>query len=125
MSSNEGIGHILQSLATNTLIAVSKGVAALLSGSGALLAETLHSFGDCGNQILLLVGVRQARRPPDEKYPLGQGRALYFWSFMVAMLLFAGGGVFSIYEGVEKLRHPEPVESVTVGLIVLAISLAL
>jgi len=127
MSKEEGagIGHIVQSLVTNLVIATSKLVAALISGSGALLAETLHSFGDCGNQILLLVGVRQARKPPDAKHPLGQGRAVYFWSFMVAMLLFMGGGVFSIYEGVHKMQHPEPVEDITVGLIVLGISILL
>jgi len=117
--------HIIQSLVSNTLIAVSKGVAAVITGSGALLAETLHSFADCGNQLLLLLGVKQARRPPDEQHPLGYGRNLYFWSFMVALLLFLGGGVFSIYEGVHKLMHPEPVGSILVGVIVLAIALLL
>jgi cation diffusion facilitator family transporter len=100
--------HIVQSLAVNVTIAVGKGIAAALTGSGAMLAETLHSFADCGNQVLLLVGVRRSVQPPDESHPLGYGRALYFWSFMVALLLFTGGGVFSIYEGVHKLlEHAE------------------
>jgi cation diffusion facilitator family transporter len=117
--------HIITSLVVNFLIAVSKGVAAAITGSGALLAETIHSLADCGNQGLLLFGVRQANKPPDAAHPLGYGRALYFWSFMVALLLFSGGGAFSIYEGVHKTMHPEPVGSVTVGVIVLLIALAL
>src|SRR5262245_53246832 len=117
--------HIVQSLVSNALIAVSKGVAAVITGSGALLAETLHSFADCGNQLLLLLGVQRSRKPADAKHPLGYGRDLYFWSFMVALLLFLGGGVFSIYEGVHKLQHPEPVGGILVGVIVLAIAFAL
>ncbi len=115
--------HIKQALVSNFLIGVSKGVAAFITGSGAMVAETIHSFADCGNQLLLLLGVKQAQRPPDEQHPLGQGRALYFWSFMVALLLFAGGGMFSIYEGVHKLQHPEPVGDVTIALIVLGIAI--
>ena len=105
----QGTGYIFRALAANFLIAVTKGVGAVITGSGAMLAETLHSLSDCVNQVLLLVGLRQARRPPTEKYPLGQGRDLYFWSFMVAMLLFLGGGAYSIYEGIHKLQHPSPV----------------
>ena len=120
-----GTAHIVQSLAVNLLIAAIKAVAAFFTKSGAMLAEALHSFSDCGNQILLLVGVRQARRPPDASHPLGYGRALYFWSFMVAMMLFTGGGLFSIYEGYEKLHAPEPVERVWLGLLILFISIAL
>lgn len=118
-------GHIIQSLVANTLIGVSKGVAAAVTGSGAMLAETIHSFADCGNQLLLLLGVKQARRPADAAHPLGYGRALYFWSFMVALLLFAGGGMFSIYEGVHKLQHPEPVSDVGWAFGVLGFALAL
>jgi cation diffusion facilitator family transporter len=118
-------GHIVQSLIVNTLIAVAKGVAAFISGSGAMLAETLHSFADCGNQLLLLVGVRQGRKPADAAHPLGYGRAVYFWSFMVALLLFTGGGMFSIYEGIHKLQHPEPVKDVTVGIVVLLFAIGL
>src|SRR5688500_14721235 len=95
--------HILQSLLVNSVIAAAKGVAAVITGSGAMLAETLHSAADCGNQVLLLVGVKRSARPASASHPLGYGRDVYFWSFMVALLLFAGGGCFSIYEGVHKL----------------------
>lgn len=125
MSAEHSSSHILQSLAVNTAIAVFKGGAAFYTGSGALLAETIHSFADCGNQLLLLLGVKAAKKAPDAQHPLGYGRSLYFWSFMVAMLLFVGGGVFSIYEGIHKLQHPEPVENVWVGVAILAFSLAL
>lgn len=123
--SQASTSHIVQSLIVNLVIAASKGVAAAISGSGAMLAETLHSFADCGNQLLLLLGVKRTGRAPDAKHPMGYGRELYFWSFMVALLLFSGGGVFSIYEGIHKTLHPEKVESVTLGLIVLAIAFAL
>lgn len=117
--------QILQSLAVNVAIASAKGVAAVFTGSGAMLAETLHSAADCSNQLLLLLGVRQAAKPPDEAHPLGYGRDLYFWSFVVALLLFSGGGVFSVYEGVHKLAEPEPVENVWLGLGILFFSLGL
>lgn len=125
VSAEHSSSHILQSLAVNTAIAVFKGGAAFYTGSGALLAETIHSFADCGNQLLLLLGVKRAAQKPDARHPLGYGRSLYFWSFMVALLLFVGGGVFSIYEGIHKLQHPEPVENVWVGVTILAFSLAL
>lgn len=101
---------IFLALGANFAIFLAKLVAALLTGSGAMLAEAVHSLADCGNQGLLLLGMRQARRPPSEEYPLGWGRALYFWSFLVAILLFSVGGVFSVYEGVHKLAHPEPLK---------------
>jgi len=117
--------HIIQSLAVNLAIAAVKAVAAVFTKSGSMLAEALHSFSDCGNQILLLIGVRQARKPPDAKHPFGYGRAIYFWSFLVALMLFLGGGVFSIYEGIHKIREPEPVEKVWLGVGILAVSLLL
>jgi cation diffusion facilitator family transporter len=120
-----GTGHIIQSLLVNVAIAAVKAIAAYFTKSGSMLAEALHSFSDCGNQVLLLVGVRQAKKPADEKHPFGYGRAIYFWSFMVAMMLFLGGGVFSIYEGIHKILHPEPVERVWLGVSILAISLFL
>ena len=123
--SGESTGEILKSLAVNVVIAVSKGVAAFITGSGAMLAETLHSFADCGNQLLLLKGVRATRRPPDKAHPFGYGRAMYFYSFIVALLLFFGGGVFSIYEGVHKIEHPEPVQDTGVALIILLVSIVL
>lgn len=101
---------ILLALGANFAIFVAKLVAAVITGSGAMLAEAVHSLADCGNQGLLLLGMRQAKNPPSEDYPLGWGRALYFWSFVVAVLLFAVGGLFSIYEGTHKLTQPEPLK---------------
>lgn len=121
----EGAGYIIRALVANLAIAAAKGVGAVITGSGAMLAETLHSLSDCVNQLLLLLGLKQARRPPDERYPLGQGRNLYFWSFMVAMLLFLGGGAYSIYEGIHKLQHPEPLSSPYVAIGILGFALAI
>lgn len=122
---SHGTGHIVQSLVVNLLIAAVKAVAAAVTHSGAMLAEAIHSFSDCGNQLLLLIGVKQSRRPADAAHPFGYGRALYLWSFMVALMLFVGGGVFSVYEGVHKIRHPEPVENPLVGVVILGVSLLL
>jgi len=118
-------GEVYKSLIVNTIIATSKGVGAFITGSGAMLAETLHSFADCGNQLLLLLGIKQSKRPADAKHPLGYGRSMYFWSFIVALLLFSGGGMFSIYEGVHKLRHPEAVGDVIVGIVILVLAILL
>ncbi len=120
---SESTGEILKSLVVNVLIAASKGVAAVISGSGAMLAETLHSAADCGNQLLLLRGVKATQRPPDAQHPLGHGRQLYFYSFIVALLLFFGGGVFSVHEGIEKILHPEPVQDIVLSLVILGLSL--
>lgn len=110
---------IVLALGANFAIFVSKLVAATVTGSGAMMAEAIHSLADCGNQGLLLLGMRQAQRPPSDEFPLGWGRALYFWSFVVALLLFAVGGLFSIYEGMHKLEHPEPLRWPWVALGVL------
>ena len=118
-------GEVIKSLVVNAVIASSKGVGAAITGSGAMLAETLHSFADCGNQLLLLFGIKQSQKPPDAQHPLGYGRNMYFYSFIVALLLFSGGGMFSIYEGVHKLQHPEPVGDVTIGLVILGLAIAL
>ncbi|MGN6236172.1 cation diffusion facilitator family transporter [Dyella sp.] len=101
---------IFLALGANFAIFVSKLVAALVTGSGAMLAEAVHSLADCGNQGLLLLGMRQTQRPASDEFPLGWGRAMYFWSFLVAILLFSVGGMFSVYEGVHKLSHPEPLK---------------
>lgn len=114
---------ILFALGANFAIAVAKGVAAFITGSSAMLAETVHSLADCGNQLLLLLGLRQARRPASAEHPLGYGRAIYFWSFLVAVMLFSIGGMFSVYEGVHKLQHPEPLKQWwwAAGVLVFAI----
>jgi cation diffusion facilitator family transporter len=117
--------HIVQSLFVNLFITLIKGVAAFMTKSGAMLAETIHSFADCSNQALLLMGVKQAQKPADDKHPLGYGRSVYFWSFMVAVLLFTIGGMFSIYEGIHKYSHPEPVNNVMWGVVILSISILL
>jgi cation diffusion facilitator family transporter len=117
--------HIVQSLAVNTAIAMSKFVAAFFTRSGAMMAEAIHSLADCANQVLLLFGVKRAKQAPDQSHPLGYGRELYFWSFMVAMLLFTGGGIFSVYEGIHKIAEPEPIEHVSAGLVVLGIAFIL
>lgn len=120
---HSGTGHIIQSLIVNLLIVCAKGFAAFMTKSGSMLAETIHSFADCANQALLLVGVKQAKKPEDEVHQFGYGVSVYFWSFMVAMLLFSVGGMFSIYEGYHKLHEPEPVKQVWwgVGIIVFSI----
>lgn len=117
--------HIIQSLVVNLTIAGVKTVAAIFTKSGSMLAEALHSFSDCGNQILLLVGVRQAKKPATAAHPFGYGRAIYFWSFMVALMLFLGGGAFSIYEGIHKIREPEPIQKVWLAVLILVVSLVL
>jgi cation diffusion facilitator family transporter len=115
---------ILFALGANFAIAVSKGVAAFFTGSSAMLAETVHSLADCGNQLLLLLGMRQAKRPPSPDYPLGYGKAIYFWSFLVALMLFSVGGMFSLYEGIHKLQHPEELKQWwwAVGVLVFGIA---
>ncbi|MDE1899796.1 MAG: cation diffusion facilitator family transporter [Xanthomonadaceae bacterium] len=111
---------VLQALGANAAIFVAKLGAALLTRSGSMLAEAVHSLADCGNQGLLLLGLRQARRPPSPDYPLGWGKALYFWSFLVALLLFSVGGMFSIAEGLHKLADPQPLRWPWLAVAVLA-----
>ena len=114
---------IFFALGANSAIFVAKMAAALMTGSGAMMAEAIHSLADTGNQILLLVGLKQAKRPPNPDYPLGFGKSIYFWSFIVALIMFSLGGMFSIYEGVHKLQHPEPITSpwLAVGVLLFSI----
>ncbi|MCF7223425.1 cation diffusion facilitator family transporter [Marilutibacter chinensis] len=114
---------IFFALGANFAIACAKGVAAFFTGSGAMLAETVHSLADCGNQGLLLLGMKQATRPASPDHPLGYGKAVYFWSFLVAVMLFSVGGMFSLYEGIHKLQHPEPLKQWwwAVGVLVFGI----
>ncbi|KAI9003031.1 cation diffusion facilitator family transporter [Hyaloraphidium curvatum] len=118
------IRTILFALAANLAIAIAKLVAFFITSSASMLAEAIHSFADCANQLLLLLGRRLAKRKPDENHPLGYGRDLFFWSFLVAILLFTIGGMFSIYEGVEKLTtHQEELSSPWVAIGVLLFSI--
>jgi cation diffusion facilitator family transporter len=110
MAGHDSNRAILFALGANLAIAIAKGVAAYFTRSSAMLAETVHSLADCGNQLLLLFGMKQAQRPASAEHPLGHGRAIYFWSFLVAVMLFSVGGMFSLYEGVHKLQHPEPLQ---------------
>lgn len=96
---------ILFALGANFAIACAKGVAAFFTGSSAMLAETVHSLADCGNQLLLILGMKQSKRPASDEYPLGYGKAIYFWSFLVAVMLFTVGGMYSLYEGWHKLHE--------------------
>jgi cation diffusion facilitator family transporter len=104
--SGDSTRAILFALGANFAIACAKGVAAWFTNSSAMIAETVHSLADCGNQLLLLLGMRQAKRPASPDYPLGYGKEIYFWSFLVALMLFSVGGMFSLYEGIHKLSHP-------------------
>jgi len=119
---SETTRSIVVSLGANVAIAVAKLVAALITGSGSMLAEALHSVADSGNEALLLWGRREAKKRPTARHPLGQGRATYFWSFIVALLLFSMGGVASVYEGIRKLSAGEQVESpwLAIGILVFA-----
>jgi cation diffusion facilitator family transporter len=119
----DSLKSILFALFANSAIAVAKGVAAVVTGSGAMLAEAIHSVADAGNQLLLILGLRQTRKLPTVDHPLGFGKSSYFWSFLVAVILFSIGGMFSVYEGVHKLLHPVPLSHpwVAIGVLVFAI----
>lgn len=106
----DSVKTIFYALGANFAIFVAKLVAAIITGSGSMLAEAVHSLADCGNQGLLLLGLKRAKAPPSPDFPLGFGKEIYFWSFLVALMLFSVGGMFSIYEGLHKLSHPEPLK---------------
>lgn len=113
---------IYAALAGNALIAATKFVAAFLTGSSAMLSEGIHSVVDTGNQGLLLYGMHRARKPADDRHPFGYGAELYFWAFVVAILIFAIGSGISIYEGVQKVIEPHPVENPTINYVVLGLA---
>jgi cation diffusion facilitator family transporter len=119
----DSVKSILFALCANLAIAVSKLIAAAVTGSGSIMAESIHSLADSGNQLLLLLGIKRAKRPPTPDYPLGYGKAVYFWSFIVALMLFSMGGVFSIYEGFHKLHHPESLNFPYIAIGVLLFSI--
>ncbi|MDT3442020.1 MULTISPECIES: cation diffusion facilitator family transporter [unclassified Pseudofrankia] len=125
MSAGGGTKAVLAALAANLGIAVAKFVAFLFTGSSSMLAESIHSVADSGNQGLLLLGQRQSVRPADEDHPFGFGRSRYIAGFLVGIVLFSVGGLFSVYEGVEKLRHPHHLESGLVAVVVLLVAIVL
>jgi cation diffusion facilitator family transporter len=120
----DSVRTIFYALGANLAIAAAKTAAAIATGSSAMLAEAVHSYADSGNQGLLLWGMKQAKRPPSPDYPLGWGKAVFFWSFVVALVLFSLGGVFSLYEGWHKLARPEDLSYpwVAVGILVFGLA---
>jgi cation diffusion facilitator family transporter len=116
---------ILYAFLANGGIAIAKSWAAWLTGSGSMLAEAIHSYADTANQVLLFLGLKQSLKKPDAEHPLGYGMLSYFWSFVVAMLLFSVGGLFSIYEGIHKFQQPEPLTQVWVAIVILVIAIVL
>jgi len=126
-----GNGHgdttkaILYAFLANLGLAIAKTGAAIYTGSGSMMAEAIHSFADCGNQILLFIGLKQSEKPADEKHPLGYGKVTYFWSFIVAIMLFSMGGLYSVYEGWHKLHEPGELNQIWVALVVLGFGIIL
>ncbi|PZE26551.1 MULTISPECIES: cation diffusion facilitator family transporter [unclassified Curtobacterium] len=125
MSASGGNRAIVAALGANVGIAVVKFIAAAISGSASMLAEGVHSLADSVNQVLLIIGGRRSKRAADEEHPFGYGRERYVYAFVVSIILFSIGGVFSLYEGIEKLEHPHPLETWWLPLAVLAISILL
>lgn len=114
---------IYAALAGNFLVATTKFIASGLTGSSAMLSEGIHSLVDTGNQVLLLFGLHQAKKPADKNYPFGHGKEIYFWSFVVAILIFAVGAGISVYEGIRHLIRPEPLERAFINYIVLTLAM--
>jgi cation diffusion facilitator family transporter len=119
------VKSILFALLANFGIAVTKTVAAVITGSGSMLAEAIHSYADCGNQGLLFLGLKASKKKPNPEHPLGYGKEIYFWSFIVALILFSMGGLFSIYEGIHKLSSHEGLRSPLIAIVVLSVSMVL
>ena len=124
-SPDESLGSVLAALAANTAIATAKGTAAALTGSPALLAETLHTVADAGNEVLLFVAIRRSRHPPDASHPFGYGPERYYWALLAAIGMFLIGGAFSIWNGIRAVVHPPELEAFWVGVAVLVIALVL
>jgi cation diffusion facilitator family transporter len=124
-SEGHGIRAVIAALLANLGIAAAKLVGFLLTGASSMLAEAFHSVADSGNQAMLLAGGRVARRGPDRRHPFGHGRARYFAAFLVAVVLFTLGSLFSLYEGYDKLRHPHELESPAIALAILVVALLL
>jgi cation diffusion facilitator family transporter len=125
MSASGGGRAILAALLANLGIALAKFVAWFISGSASMLAEAIHSVADSGNQVLLMVGGRRARREADHEHPFGYGRERYVYAFVVSIILFSVGGLFSVYEGIDKLMHPHELENLWLPIVVLVIAIAL
>jgi cation diffusion facilitator family transporter len=124
-SPDESLGSVFAALAANTAIATAKGVAAVFTGSPALVAETLHTVADAGNEVLLYVAIRRSRTPADPTHPLGYGPERYYWALLAAIGMFVVGGAVSIWDGIEALIHPRGLESFWVGVAVLVVAFTL
>ncbi len=123
MSSSSSIKAIIAALIGNSLIAVTKFIAAAYTGSSAMFSEAVHSVVDSGNQLLLLYGVKRSKKPADSKHPFGYGNELYFWSFVVAIMIFGLGAGISLYEGLHKINSPVPVSNPIINYIVLGFAI--
>ena len=125
MSASGGTKAIIAAFLANTGIALTKFIAWFFSGSASMLAEAVHSVADAGNQLLLIFGGRQARKEADKEHPFGYGRDRYVYAFVVSIILFSVGGVFSIYEGIDKLQHPHELEVWWLPMLVLSVAIVL
>ncbi len=123
MASQDSRVTVYVAIAANFVIAAAKFIAAFISGSSAMLSEGIHSLVDTGNECLLLLGIHRSQKPPDEGHPFGHGKELYFWSLLVAVLLFAAGGGMSIYEGIRHLAHPLETGNPLWNYVVLGVAL--
>jgi cation diffusion facilitator family transporter len=123
--SDESLGSVLVALAANATIALAKGIAAALTGSPALLAETLHTVADAGNEVFLYVAIRRSRHPADPSHPFGYGPERYYWALLAAIGMFVVGGAVSIWDGIRALLHPPALDEFWVGVAVLVVALAL
>jgi cation diffusion facilitator family transporter len=124
-SSDESFRSVLAALAANTTIAIAKGTAAALTGSPALLAETLHTIADAGNEVFLWIAVTRSRHAADASHPFGYGPERYYWALIAAIGMFLIGGALSVWEGINALFHPRPLEDFWVGVAVLLVALVL
>ena len=125
MSASGGKRAIIAAFLANLGIAVAKFVGFAITGASSMLSEAIHSVADTGNQVLLLLGGRRSERAADQQHPFGYGRERYFWSFVVAVVLFTLGSMFAIYEGIHKIQHPEPLENPAVALAILGVAIVL
>lgn len=125
MSASGGNKAIVAALLANLGIAITKFIAWFVSGSSSMLAEGVHSLADSGNQVLLLIGGRQSKKAADTEHPFGYGRERYVYAFVVSIILFSVGGVFSVYEGIEKLQNPHELENAWLPILVLVIAIGL
>ncbi len=125
MATNNSTKAVLYAFSANLGIALAKTGAAVWTGSGSMLAEAIHSYADCGNQVLLLVGMKRSGKEATQKHPMGYERESYIWSMMVAFILFSVGGVFALHEGWDRYLHPHSIENATVALLILVIAVGM